>query len=398
MKTKMRSEAWLAIGLFALAGLAALLVTLFGSRATAPYSIHNSGPNGLSIYAQWLSDQGYHVQTAEGGTSFRFPASSDVLFIVDPDAHQVFTNSAAEALRRWVDQGHTLLLALDSQSGDNLPLLSSLFGASPAGTIPGATHVVDQPLGPASVRAIRSSGGVAFRLTSNRYVNYIAVGDNSTFAALGSGDGVVLLLGTPDILTNQQLGEADNARLALDLAARAPAGGHITFDEFHHGFLTAAPSNGATPDLTALLFTTPAGWAVLYLAALVLLALALNGQRLGPAIAARAESGRASVEYIVAMAGLLRLADSSAATLAHYQRQCQRALARRYGVDVDLPLATFIQALEAAGAPDTARIATLLHPPGSRLHPRELLAQVNEIEALRRAVEHPLASAVQAMP
>lgn len=384
MKAKLRTEVWVVIGLFTLAGVVALLVAVFGPRAVAPYSVHNSSPNGLSIYARWLVDQGYHINTAEGTTSFQFPADTDVLFIVEPDADQVFTDSAATRLRDWVSQGHTLVLALDDQSGDNLALLDQLFGATPSNQSSVSTFAASQPLGPASVRTISSHSGVTFQLEAQRSVNYIADQDSSVFAAVGVGSGTALLLGTPDILANQHLLEADNARLAWDLAARAPAGGLITFDEFHHGFYAVNQDTTTAPDLPYLLFMTPGGWATLYLAALILLVLAVNGRRLGPALATSTMLGRPAVEYVLSLAGLLQLADSSAATLAHYQHQCQRALARRYGVDASLPPEAFARTLAAAGVADAPRLATLLQPRSGRLKPAELLRLVKELEELRQ--------------
>lgn len=50
------------------------------------------------------------------------------------------------------------------------------------------------------------------------------------------GQGRVILLGAPDLATNQRLGLADNAQLWLSLVGAAASGGELAFDEHHHGF------------------------------------------------------------------------------------------------------------------------------------------------------------------
>jgi len=77
----------------------------------------------------------------------------------------------------------------------------------------------------------------------------------------------------PKPLSNDGLRHPDSSFLALSLLQRA-RGGRISFDEYHHGEGTETSGAGA-------IFDGPVGLATLLVGFVVLLAIALNGRRLG---------------------------------------------------------------------------------------------------------------------
>ena len=174
-----------------------------------------------------------------------------------------------------------------------------------------------------------------------------------TFA---QGHGRVIVSAAPFAFTNAGLKLAGNPALALNLATvdglsagvannngnksngafGAGAAGVVWFDEWHHG---ARPGNEAAgivgPD--QWLRGTPAGQALLFVAAVLFLALLLRGARFGrPVPLPRDTARRAPLEYITAMANLHRRAGQRRAALRHYHDQIKRRLGRRYRLDPSL--------------------------------------------------------------
>ena len=88
-----------------------------------------------------------------------------------------------------------------------------------------------------------------------------------------SARGRAYVLGDTQPLSNDGLRHDDSAFLALSLLQRA-RGGRIGFDEYHHGETNATSGAGA-------IFDGPVGLATALVALVVLLAIALNGRRLG---------------------------------------------------------------------------------------------------------------------
>jgi hypothetical protein len=116
-----------------------------------------------------------------------------------------------------------------------------------------------------------------------------------------AGGGSVTLLSDPGYLRNRawRSGHAPFFIAPL-LVAHGP--GPIVWDEYHQGFGESASLAGAT---FAWLVGTPAGWAVLQLAAVFGLGLAAAAVRFGPARSVIERRRRSSLEHLNALAAAL---------------------------------------------------------------------------------------------
>ena len=171
----------------------------------------------------------------------------------------------------------------------------------PARTLPGTRRVLDRvpleslstvkspppcpPLFPAAVDTLLAAGDgrpVALRLAFH-------------------GGGRATLLADVRLVTNAALKDTDAGVVVIPwLFADSPA--RIVVDEYHHGF-------GGTTSIWHLLGVTvrwlaghPAGWAVLHLSVVGLLALAVAAARYGPVRAAIVRRRRSPLEHLEALA------------------------------------------------------------------------------------------------
>jgi hypothetical protein len=189
---------------------------------------------------------------------------------------------------------------------------------------------------------------------------------------VGSG-GRAYVLGDTEPLSNDGLRRGDSSFLALSLLQRA-RGGRIRFDEYHHG-------EGAGASGAAVIFDGPVGLAMLMLGLVVLLAIAVNGRRLGRP---SPEGGDAQVPsataYVTAMGQLFARSRQRGPIAGHYADELKRKVGNATGVDWHLDDATFCAAIAVASASSAAALVTLL------AHARALASgRPDESELLRLA-------------
>lgn len=176
------------------------------------------------------------------------------------------------------------------------------------------------------------------------------------------GEGRVVVLSDPYIISNAGLARADNLQLAANVAAGD--GGLIAFDEYHHGH--AASENRALAYF--------AGTPVLAFgaqAALILLAvLWTRARRFARALPAPRVDRRSNLEFVASMAELQQRARAYGLALENIYGRTRRALARYAGA--------------AGGAPASEIAARVAHRSGR---------DAREIEALLVACEEAMAGA-----
>jgi hypothetical protein len=86
------------------------------------------------------------------------------------------------------------------------------------------------------------------------------------------------------------------------------------------------------------LLRAPAGRSILYVTAILFIAVLLSGQRFGrPVPLAHEQVRRAPLEYITAIANLNRRAGHRTALMQRYHLDLKRHLGRRYRLDPQLP-------------------------------------------------------------
>jgi hypothetical protein len=332
-------------------------------------SSRSAGSLGTLALYTWFSDLGLNV----GRITTTFTLSgSDIVFCYDPTV-ALSTSDVTKVMSFLRSGGDLVLVVTPTSLADAAPLLSAL-DVSPTAELGGGVATVAQPFDSTDrVRSITVSSGLTFSDTTPLVP--MLVEQNSVVAGMvrvGSG-GRAYVLGNTEPLSNDGLRRGDSSFLALSLLQRA-RGGRIDFDEYHHG--EGSGSTGA-----AVIFDGPVGLAMILLGLLVLVAIAVNGRRLGkPTQDADHALVPSATAYVTAMGQLFARSRQRGPIAAHYADELKRRVGSATGVDWHLDDQTFCAAIAVASASSAASLATLLG------HARQLAAgQPEESDLLRLA-------------
>lgn len=333
-------------------GLIAFFIWLSGAGGgqEAPGSVgssNSSGPRGTLALYRWLERTGFEVSRAD--STGKFPPDADTLIIVNPTGD--FPAGQARDVKRWVEEGRTLLLVAgglgDTELFSNHPMMRELgadlrFSSGFTNTVP-----VAQPLfSKASVDSVKMLGVFTLQVPVTGTVVLASTADSSgerlpLAAMIKLGKGRVFLLSSDYPVSNEGLGDADNGAFVYNLVQMG--GRRVAFDETHHG-----ESSGG--DLVALLTSTPWGWALLYGAAIAALYIVWSARRLGPPLPVpRPDQRRPTSEYVTAVAGLFRRARKPGYAAEQYLHYFKRTLSRHAELDPFLTDRAFVQSLADRG-------------------------------------------------
>jgi hypothetical protein len=340
------SRVWIALGVgVALLALVAIVASR-GERRTSnlpPLSGYSTEDDGAKALALWLDELGYRVEPFQY-RRFELTSDMDAFFTLAP-TREIAEAEAAE-IRRYVEGGGTLLIASDEWNSvfDTFGLDFSYNASAIHAT---ALQPVFQalPLEQALVDTDAALWPDAPEWTP------ILGNDDAIFAAEATfGRGRVVALAALYPLSNEGIGQADNAALALHAVAGLPRGSTVVFNEYHHGLT----EHGT---LTQQIRSEPWGWAILYASFILFAYLALSGRRFGRAIPPVWQGARrSSGEYVATMGNMLRRGKHSAWLRDHYLAQVKRTLGSRYGVRANQPAREFVAEL-ALHRPDAAALA-----------------------------------------
>lgn len=318
------------VKLFALAALAlAFLVFLAGlgrqNSAAPPLSVRSDQRDGSLALRLWLEQSGYEVRESLSDPIVAPP--SGVLFILEP--LRPYSSLEATRLRTWVRSGNTLVVAGSWSSVNSLlaPFNVSLSLLPDRNTLllPSAPTLLSPPVDKIQVRQTYT-----ISTTRTNIVTHLTSNQAPVLISFNEGGGTIWVCGTIDPFTNLGLNDAMNARLILNLLARVSAKATISFDEAKHGFTLPGSVNN-------WLVETVPGWGVLLAVALTMLYLGLRGRRFGRAVPLPEDRlQREPVEYIRAIANLLRKSNQRSEIIGHYRKQLRRRLSERYLLDPKL--------------------------------------------------------------
>jgi hypothetical protein len=310
-------------------GLAALVIfTIFsvlnsrgpsGSRA----SVRSAEADGALALRLWLEESGYDVR--ELVNSRTSPQGLDVIFVLQPASDYNLLD--AQRLHDWVAQGNTLIVA-----GDTGTIRSVLrpfdVEARYVSFVTDDLNLSSPTLITPPVEGLPTSGVYGFESTRRDVVMHMAVNRTPVIVSFPEGVGEVWASGTVRPFTNRGLRDEASAHLILNMLANQPPGARIGFDEALHDFTTTPES------FSDWLVTSTPGWSILSTLVLTMAFLVTRGRRLGVSVPLPDERlRREPVEYIQAMANLLRRSGQRTDTLRHYRRKLRRELSRRYAVD-----------------------------------------------------------------
>jgi hypothetical protein len=343
-------------------GLLLLLVIVLALRSQStpsdvPYRLDSARPNGLRGLSEWLSEMGYKVGRMNED-AFNLPPGIDLLFVYP--GQRRFTIAESEQVRRWVEDGHTLVLV---DAGPAERELEKVFDVVSSPAFPPAVGMSRQrqglfPAAPAALGDVSKAGRTFSELPPRAVPVMTTDGGQITAAVQPVGNGVTWHLSGAHSLVNSDLKDGSAGHIVLALLRAVPAGGAILFDTYHLGGPSQGTGSSEGLTLRDWLYRTPAGWAILFCALVLLAARVLQGTRLGPAVAAREEGRRReAVEHVVALAALQRRARQRQAVARHHKTRLKTTLARRVHLDPGLDDAEFMQRwqeLDEAAGPDRA--------------------------------------------
>jgi len=348
----------LAVGYWALVGFAERMYT-----ATSPTpSVTNDGPAGLSVYYRYLGELGIRTRTL--GRFDQLPVGATIVAAGPFEAPP--TDAEKQRVAAWVRSGGRLVVV-------GTEARSLLEGLELKG-VPGEA-ATDTPVAP-SVPTVYAAGVGRIRPGTDRigvqapeWVAHYADGDGAAVVSAVEGTGEVVWLAGSGVVANQGIGEADNARLAVLLAAAGDR--PVYFDEYHLGF---------ADDASLWTRLGPGGQGMAILVAVATLALLVaRGRRLGPALPPREEPLARGAAYIGSLAELYRKAGARAEALEVLEDGLTRALARRHGT-VESGLTRRPQAREAL---ERSRVLRR----GDSIVRDEFMAAARLIRRARREVE-----------
>ena len=360
---------YLALVLF-IAALAASALTAGTSGGVArSASVYDTGPGGAAALRKYFEAMGASTTTVQGDTFAADPSEVGVLFILGPS--ETFTQLDAIALRQFVTRGGTAVLATDAGVFEG-PLLDA-FDVHVSGALgPGEYPVGGIAFANPPAHTIALDRGVTLSFGDGR-VPLVSAAGRTIVALAREGSGSLIVVGSVAPFLTAELGEADNGRFALALAAPAIASRRaVAFDEYHHGV-------HPTTDVLVLLTRTWPGRALVFAGVASFLYLIASGRRLGAAIPLDPRPPRSSLEYIRGFAGLVRRSGHGEIARRRFRRELRSALARELGLDPETPVGDVLAELATTDRERAARARALDEALTRPLRDDALLRTVREM-------------------
>jgi hypothetical protein len=369
---------YLALALFIATLVASALTSDSSGGVSRSASVYDAGPGGAASLRKYLEAMGTSTATVQGDAFAVDPKEIGVLFILGPS--ETFTQFDASALKRFVAAGGTAVLATDAGALDGA--LLEAFDLGVAGVLgPGQYRVGGVAFTNPPTHSIVLDRGVTLSLGAGRVPLATTDGGRPFVALAREGAGSLIVVGSVAPFLTAGLGEADNGRFALALAAPAIAQRRtVAFDEYHHGV-------HPTTDALVLLTRTWPGRALLFVGVAFLLYLIASGRRLGPALPLDPRPPRSSLEYIRGFAGLVRRSGHGEIARRRLRRELHATLARELGLDPQTPFDDVVAELAATDRERAARARALDEALATPLRDDALLRTVREIGVITRTRE-----------
>ena len=360
---------WLALVLFVAALVASALTADTSGGVSRSASVYDTSPGGTAALRKYLEAMGASTTTVQGDTFAADPSRIGVLFMLAPS--EPFTQLDAAAVRRFVTAGGTAVLATDTGLVEGA--LLDLFDVHAVGALgPGRYPLNGITFADPPAHAVAIDRGVVLSFGPSRIPLASASGE-PIVALAREGTGSLIVVGSVGPFLTAELGEADNGRFALALAATAIARGRaVAFDEYHHGV-------HPTTDVFVLLTRTWPGRALGFTVVALFVYLVASGRRLGAAIPLDARPPRSSLEYIRGFAGLVRRSGHGEIARRRFRRELRSALARELGLDPETPIGEIVAEIATTDRERAARVRALDEALARPLRDDALLRTVRDI-------------------
>lgn len=294
-----------------------------------------------------------------------------LLVLVEPEVTRGLPGHDAElpethwrGLLRWVEQGNTLLYCGRQMTGlhRELEVVVTTDERVPADEVRAAT--VDEGGGyTAGIESLAVEARHTLRASAGLPLWW--VGDQPGAVLLRRGQGRVVFVADPTILTARGLRREDNVLFLVNAISRDARDGRVYFDEYHHGLRSGGGFWGYLHYheqhllvLQVLLVTAVAGWSVMV--------------RLGPARPRPRERQADAVDYASALARIYEYAGA--------RRHLARTLAQGF-------LATLTRHLRLRRGAATADILAAWRRREPGRSATEMDALLRGLDALRQGAE-----------
>lgn len=297
----------LLLGLFGFVVYSALAARVDAGKEMPSYSVYSRDRDGLAEAARLIRRLGYvPVALTRPIQSLRAKAEAPrLLVLVEPQSTSEKEDSLGpadvRALIRWVEQGNTLLLCGRSESGLHRELGLSI---SRDGTSEDTREVAVEEAGGYTDDVDRVGVEGGYRVWAREGLPLWRIGNQPGAVVLGRGQGRVIVVPDPSLLTLRGLKRNDNVWLLHNIIALHARDGRVYFDEYHHGirsgggFWAYLRYHGQLGVLLPILLAVAVGfWAV--------------AVRLGPAVPRPGEVRADAVDYASALARIYQRAGAS---------------------------------------------------------------------------------------
>ena len=366
--------------LYAAAAALAIVTLIFtalttgqgGTVAGRTASVYDDGPGGAAALRHAIDAIGGTTSALEGDTFSIDAGRVGILFMLG--ATELVTPADVATVRAFLRAGGTVVVASDLGLLER-PLLDAFHIGYRGPAAPGAHALASAAFTNPPARRIAFDGGTTLS-TGDEALALADDGGAPIVALAHDGPGALVVVGSLWPFLAQGLGDADNGRFAIALAAQALGSRReVAFDEYHHGLHPSA-------DVLVLIERTWPGRALVFVAAVTFVYLVLSGRPFGSPVPLDPRPPRSSLEYVRGFAGLVRRSGRGEIARRRLRRELHSALARASGLD---PATPFDRTLAAVAAGDPARAARARAADealGRPLRDDALLRTVREIQEL----------------
>jgi len=269
------------------------------------YSVYSNGPDGFAQAAALLRNLGW--QPVAVTRPIQQTHHRGLLILAEPPdplaglrLAPTLSDTDVDGLLDWVRQGNTLLLCGQSHTRlcDKLGIVITEAGERDD-TIYQATPGA---VGEYTARIDRIGFERPTTVSGRKAVPLWWLGNRPAAVAVRHGDGRVLVVPDPSLLTHRGLLREDNAIFLYNVAALDAEEGRVYFDEYHHGIRSGG-------GYWSYLRYHGQHWIVLQLLLVAGMALWAVGRRLGPAVPMPVTKRADGVDYASSVARIYEKAD-----------------------------------------------------------------------------------------
>jgi hypothetical protein len=213
-----------------------------GSTPTGPSSSsYSPASNGLEAYDELLSRSGRHVVQLTVPLTKSQIGRGSTLLIASP---QYWTSGDVAVVQNVLSSAGRVVLMGQPPAGLLAALLAGSHPTWSSAQVETAASTGGGPL-VYGVTQVESSGPGAWSSTGS--ANPVLVSDAGFLALFAQVDGGnLVLVATPAPVSNELIGQADNAAFALDIAGSS--GTTVVFDEYDHGYGHPGGGYGGLPN------------------------------------------------------------------------------------------------------------------------------------------------------